>query len=391
MDFGASESAREAVLTVDGKVAVAGFTNGGQNPRNFAIAKIEPHNGALDTSFSEDGKHVFDSGVDDAAFGIARAPNGALVIAGDTDAGPGTIGNFGVTVLTDSLPTASVGDATAPEGAVASFPVTLSKTSGVPLDIPFHTTNDTALAGADYDESAGVLRFEPGETQRRLAAAARTDDLVEPDESFFISIEALPMVTVADGTATGTIANQLLPAACANRITGTAAAETLTGTPAGDRVAGLGGNDTENGGNGRDCLLGGDGDDRLSGGNDADDLRGEAGRDRLDGGAANDKLAGGVGNDRLAGKAGSDSLSGSSGADYLSGGDGNDKLSGGVGNDRLSGGKGKNRYSGGAGADVISAANGRGGEKVNCGSGRDRAVVDRTDRVSGCERVMRRR
>ncbi len=66
-------------------------------------------------------------------------------------------------------------------------------------------------------------------------------------------------------------------------------------------------------------------------------------------------------------------------------------LSGGTGNDRLNGGTWKNRYSGSSGNDVINAANGRGNERVDCGSGsKDRATVDRGDRVRGCERVKRK-
>jgi hypothetical protein len=49
------------------------------------------------------------------------------------------------------------------------------------------------------------------------------------------------------------------------------------------------------------------------------------------------------------------------------------------------------RYSGGAGTDKLSAANGK-QERVDCGAGRrNSAVVDRRDRVKGCERVRRRR
>ncbi len=44
-----------------------------------------------------------------------------------------------------------------------------------------------------------------------------------------------------------------------------------------------------------------------------------------------------------------------------------------------------NRYDAGAGNDVVDAANQR-AELVSCGSGRDRALVDSSDRVRNCER-----
>ena len=87
-----------------------------------------------------------------------------------------------------------------------------------------------------------------------------------------------------------------------------------------------------------------------------------------------------------------DTLSGGTGGDFLSGGVGGDILVGGAGNDRLDGGEGVNSYSGGAGNDFIDAANGR-TERVACGTGRDRAIGDATDRFTGCEMVsvLRRR
>jgi len=68
---------------------------------------------------------------------------------------------------------------------------------------------------------------------------------------------------------------------------------------------------------------------------------------------------------------------------------GNAALSGGAGNDRLRGGRGRNHLSGGAGKDTVNARN-RQRDRVDCGPGRDRASVDRSDRVRRCERVRRR-
>jgi Tol biopolymer transport system component len=135
-----------------------------------------------------------------------------------------------------------------------------------------------------------------------------------------------------DGTARIRV---LLRGNCANLQTGTNGANTLTGTFAGDRLRGLGGNDVLNGGDGNDCLEGGSGNDRLNGGR------------------------------------------------------GNDRLVGGSGRDVLTGGPGRNTYLAGAGNDTIRARNGR-RETINCGTGRDLVIVDRSDRVRGCERVRRR-
>lgn len=107
------------------------------------------------------------------------------------------------------------------------------------------------------------------------------------------------------------------------------------------------------------------------------------------GNARANTLTGTAGNDRLYGLGGADRLRGLAGHDLLDGGTGNDRLDGGAGNDRLLGGAGVNTYTGGAGNDTVRAANGR-SELIACGAGSDSAVLDRSDRQTGCERVTRR-
>ncbi|HEX8065668.1 MAG TPA: Ig-like domain-containing protein [Thermoleophilaceae bacterium] len=111
----------------------------------------------------------------------------------------------------------------------------------------------------------------------------------------------------------------------------------------------------------------------------ADPLRGTPGAERLVGGPRGDDIRALAGNDRVAGL---------EGADCLSGGAGNDLLVGGGGADRVTGGHGVDRFDGGKGDDRIDAVDGV-REKVACGKGADSARVDRTDRVSGCEKVRR--
>jgi Ca2+-binding RTX toxin-like protein len=155
-----------------------------------------------------------------------------------------------------------------------------------------------------------------------------------------------------DGIGAACDDSDFAPGACANSKTGTDAAETILGSVAGDSIDGRGGADVLKGLAGDDCLYGRDGDDHLDGGDGNDKVKGHAGDDRVYGGA------------------------------------GNDRLFGGTGNDHLKGGAGTNTYAGQSGNDVISARNGV-AETVNCGSGRDRAKVDRDDQVIGCEVVIR--
>jgi Ca2+-binding RTX toxin-like protein len=99
-------------------------------------------------------------------------------------------------------------------------------------------------------------------------------------------------------------------------------------------------------------------------------------------------LSGTVRADRLTGTSANDVLYGLGGADVLLGRQGNDVLYGGRGNDVLDGGPGVDRLFGGPGNDTLRARDGR-RDLVDCGTGRDVAIVDRVDRVSGCEVVRR--
>ena len=147
--------------------------------------------------------------------------------------------------------------------------------------------------------------------------------------------QAPPAAQAAQGASDGS---------CRNRIIGSKAKNRLAGTDGGDQISGLGGKDRISGGNGDDCVLGGGGKDRASGDAGNDDVRG---------------------------------------------GSGPDKVLGGAGNDVVRGGSAADKVRAGAGIDLVITRGG-GADVVNCGGGRDRAKVDRSDRVSKCERVRGR-
>lgn len=106
---------------------------------------------------------------------------------------------------------------------------------------------------------------------------------------------------------------------------------------------------------------------------------GDAGRNRIFGTVRGDRIRGGAGPDRLVGGRGRDCLLGGAGPDRLLGGPGDDRLVGGPGHDLISGGPGDDR---------IFARDGV-RDRVECGPGDDLAVIDRFDRIRGCERVKR--
>jgi RTX calcium-binding nonapeptide repeat (4 copies)/Calcineurin-like phosphoesterase len=121
---------------------------------------------------------------------------------------------------------------------------------------------------------------------------------------------------------------------------------------------------------------------------DAATFRGDGGRD---------VLRGTPGPDLLLGRSGADHLSGRAGNDRLLGGRGRDVLRGGAGRDVLIGGPGRDIARGGLGNDRILLSDGV-RDRVSCGRGRDRAVLDSLDRIvdarptapnGSCEQVTR--
>jgi Ca2+-binding RTX toxin-like protein len=128
-------------------------------------------------------------------------------------------------------------------------------------------------------------------------------------------------------------------------------------------------------------------DEVLKGDDKANQLEGGPGHDRIGGRGGNDTLYGKDGRDLILGGPGNDVVRGGGRGDELYGGLGNDVLRGGDGRDVLTGGAGRDRLFGGDADDVIRAAGG-GADFVDCGDGdRDRAFVDPSDLVTGCEKV----
>jgi uncharacterized repeat protein (TIGR01451 family) len=107
-------------------------------------------------------------------------------------------------------------------------------------------------------------------------------------------------------------------------------------------------------------------------------------------GVSVDVLRAGSCANELWGSSARETLTGTRAGDRIRGLGGNDRLLGGAGHDCLNGGSGVDRFDGGLGNDRVEARDGR-SERVVCGPGRDRAIVDPADSVSGCERVERPR
>ena len=106
--------------------------------------------------------------------------------------------------------------------------------------------------------------------------------------------------------------------------------------------------------------------------------------------AAADTLRGTAGPDWLSGGRGDDVIRGRAGDDHLDGGAASDRIEGGPGDDTIRGGAGHDTIRGGSGDDVIRTWADGTSDTIDCGPGRDRAVIDRTDSTTRCENVILR-
>ncbi|MDO9354799.1 MAG: Calx-beta domain-containing protein [Solirubrobacteraceae bacterium] len=118
-----------------------------------------------------------------------------------------------VTLTREERPTASIGAVTAAEGnagtTTLTFPVTLDKPATTQSSVSYTTANGTATAGTDYVSAAGTVTFAKGQTTKTVSVVVNGDRLVEPDETFTLSLTPATVVTVAPGggSAVGTITN----------------------------------------------------------------------------------------------------------------------------------------------------------------------------------------
>ncbi len=95
----------------------------------------------------------------------------------------------GVITDDDQAPGITIEDATVVESSGGiGFVVTLDAPSGRPISVVCRSADGTAIAGDDYVEEVGVLRFEPGERQKTIRMELIDDALDEGDEQFLLNL-----------------------------------------------------------------------------------------------------------------------------------------------------------------------------------------------------------
>jgi hypothetical protein len=116
-----------------------------------------------------------------------------------------------VVLANDDLPELRIGDASVVEGnagqVTLAFPVTLSRAVAAPVTFDVSTANGSALSGSDYVARAQSRLMDPGRTRLWFEVQVNGDANVETDELLGVQLANVAGAVVADGSATGTIAN----------------------------------------------------------------------------------------------------------------------------------------------------------------------------------------
>jgi len=194
--IGAGDTAVQSDFTsTNGSLAFAVGATGAALTRTFTVA-------ATDDELAE-GAETFTVTLSAPSGGLAPA-----ISLGDA-MGTGTIAASDPAML-------SVSDAGGLEGAPVTFTVNLSGSPDAAVTVDYATSveaGDTA-SPSDFADTAGSLTFPAGATGAALSetftVAVHHDDLVEPKETFTVTLSAPPggfppSISIGDGTAEGSI------------------------------------------------------------------------------------------------------------------------------------------------------------------------------------------
>jgi uncharacterized repeat protein (TIGR01451 family) len=135
--------------------------------------------------------------------------NVATVTRGEID---GYLGNNTAAATTlVTTPTISIADASCLEGNAGTtnmiFQVTLAVPDGQTITANYATTDGTALAGADYLSTSGLVTFPPGTTNQNIAVAVIGNTMVQPNKTFLVTLSNPINGTLSRNQAVGTIIN----------------------------------------------------------------------------------------------------------------------------------------------------------------------------------------
>jgi hypothetical protein len=157
--------------------------------------------------------NVATDGGGNASFGplVFGAPAGQTVVTATATDPANNTSEFSQCLGGGALPTLSINNVSNNEGNSGTTPftftVTLSASSASTVTVNYATANGTATAGSDYVATSGVLTFAPGITTQPITVLVNGDMVVEPDETFTVTLSTPTNATIATAQGTGTILN----------------------------------------------------------------------------------------------------------------------------------------------------------------------------------------
>ena len=104
----------------------------------------------------------------------------------------------------------SISDATATEGTdeTMDFVVSLNRATSGTVTVEYLTLfTVSATPGVDYQDQAGTLTFQPGETSKIISVPIEDDTVNDSGETFGVTLYDAIGADLDDDTATGTILN----------------------------------------------------------------------------------------------------------------------------------------------------------------------------------------
>ncbi len=114
------------------------------------------------------------------------------------------------TIVNDDAATLSINDLTLPEGNGGGstpfvFTITSSNPSTAPITVNYQTSNGSAGAPNDYATATGSATIPAGATSATVTVLVVADNLLEPNETFNVTLSGAQGATIGDASAIGTI------------------------------------------------------------------------------------------------------------------------------------------------------------------------------------------
>ena len=135
----------------------------------------------------------------------------AVDLANPVGAGLADAAGVGTIVDDDAAPVLDVGDVTVTEGnagdVTASFPVTLTGATQIPVTVDVATADGTATDPSDYAAVTSALTFAPGQTAKTVDVLVHGDTTFELGETFTLHLSNAVGATIGIDPGFGTILN----------------------------------------------------------------------------------------------------------------------------------------------------------------------------------------